>query len=76
MNIENYIMDNGCFPYGYPSSENIKYLNPDEVFVFGSNLDGRHGKGAAKQALCLFKNFPQFVVIHTVKCFGIVNKAK
>ena len=23
-----------------------------------------------------FKNFPQFVVIHTVKDFGIVNKAK
>ena len=25
---------------------------------------------------CLFKNFPQFVVIHTVKGFGIVNKAE
>ena len=24
----------------------------------------------------LFKNFPQFVVIHTVKCFGVVNKAE
>ena len=24
----------------------------------------------------LFKNFPQFIVIHTVKSFGIVNKAK
>ena len=24
----------------------------------------------------LFKNFPQFVVIHTVKSFGIVNKAE
>ena len=24
----------------------------------------------------LFKNFLQFVVIHTVKCFGIVNKAE
>ena len=24
---------------------------------------------------CLLKNFPQFVVIHTVKGFGIVNKA-
>ena len=22
-----------------------------------------------------FQNFPQFIVIHTVKCFGIVNKA-
>ena len=24
----------------------------------------------------LFNKFPLFVVIHTVKCFGIVNKAK
>ena len=24
---------------------------------------------------CLLKNFPQFVVIHTVKGFGIVDKA-
>ena len=24
----------------------------------------------------LLKNFPQFAVIHTVKCFGIINKAK
>ena len=24
----------------------------------------------------LFKNFPQFVLIHTVKGFGIVNKAE
>ena len=24
----------------------------------------------------LFQNFPQFIVIHTVKDFGIVNKAK
>ena len=24
----------------------------------------------------LFKNFPQFVVLCTVKCFGVVNKAE
>ena len=24
----------------------------------------------------LFKNFPQFVVIHTVKDFGVINKAE
>ena len=24
----------------------------------------------------LFKNFPQFVVIYTDKCFGIINKAE
>ena len=24
----------------------------------------------------LFKNFPQFIVIHTVKCFSVVNEAE
>ena len=24
----------------------------------------------------LFKSFPEFVVVHTIKCFGIVNKAE
>lgn len=31
--------------------EEIKNLKTNEVFVFGSNLSGRHGKGAAKTAL-------------------------
>ena len=25
---------------------------------------------------CLFQNFPEFVVVHTVKGFGVVNKAE
>lgn len=29
-------------------------LEPDEIFVFGSNLAGRHGAGAAKQAAVQF----------------------
>jgi hypothetical protein len=29
----------------------IKKLGPNEIFVFGSNESGRHGKGAAKTAL-------------------------
>ena len=24
----------------------------------------------------LFQNFPQFIVIHIVKCFGVLNKAE
>jgi hypothetical protein len=31
--------------------EIIKTISENEVFVFGSNLSGRHGKGAAKTAL-------------------------
>jgi hypothetical protein len=31
--------------------ELITKLKPNEIFVFGSNLSGRHGKGAAKTAM-------------------------
>ena len=31
--------------------ENINKLEENQIFVFGSNLSGRHGKGAAKTAL-------------------------
>lgn len=31
--------------------ENINKLLDNQIFVFGSNLSGRHGKGAAKTAL-------------------------
>lgn len=33
------------------TSESIVSLADNEIFVFGSNLSGRHGKGAAKTAL-------------------------
>lgn len=33
------------------SNKNITHLKENEVFVFGSNLSGIHGSGAAKQAL-------------------------
>ena len=29
----------------------ITKLKDNEIFIFGSNLSGRHGKGAAKTAL-------------------------
>lgn len=34
--------------------DNIKELAPDEIFVFGSNLTGHHGGGAARVALDRF----------------------
>lgn len=33
------------------SPDDITQLGTNEIFVFGSNLAGRHGKGAAKTAL-------------------------
>ena len=34
--------------------DNIKYLKENEIFVFGSNLDGMHGGGAARVAHMIF----------------------
>lgn len=39
--------------YGYTPGH-INSLLPDEVFVFGSNLDGYHGGGAARLAMDKF----------------------
>lgn len=36
---------------GRITPENITKLGDNEIFVFGSNESGRHGKGAAKTAL-------------------------
>jgi hypothetical protein len=33
------------------TEDEITELKTNEIFVFGSNLSGRHGKGAAKKAL-------------------------
>ncbi len=36
------------------SNEKITHLEPNEIFVFGSNLQGYHGAGAARMALDKF----------------------
>lgn len=36
------------------SNDNITHLEPNEIFVFGSNLQGYHGAGAARMALDKF----------------------
>ena len=47
---------------------------PDEVSNEVCDIVQETGKVAWYSHL--FKNFPQFAVIHTVKGFGIVNKAQ
>jgi len=37
-------------PLNRITSEDVKSLEPNEIFVFGSNRAGRHGAGAAKTA--------------------------
>lgn len=52
---------------------NITRLKPNEVFVFGSNLSGRHGKGAAKTALAWGARWGQASGIQG-KTYGIPTK--
>lgn len=46
---ENYFTD-----YERIAPEFIQYLNPNEIFVFGSNLHGTHNGGAAQHAVVNF----------------------
>lgn len=39
---------------GRITSDKILSLNENEIFIFGSNLSGHHGRGAAKTALNKF----------------------
>jgi hypothetical protein len=55
------------------ASDNITKLNPNEIFVFGSNLSGRHGKGAAKQALTWGAKWGQGVGLQG-RTYGIPSK--
>ncbi|RTY85498.1 A1S_2505 family phage non-structural protein [Flavobacterium sp. RSP15] len=53
--------------------EIIKAISEKEVFVFGSNLSGRHGKGAAKTALGWGAKYGQASGIQG-KTYGIPTK--
>jgi O-acetyl-ADP-ribose deacetylase (regulator of RNase III) len=50
------------------SQENITRLNKNEIFVYGSNLSGRHGKGAALVAYKKFGATPG-------RCHGMDNNS-
>ncbi len=55
------------------TSEYITNLEDNQVFVFGSNLSGRHGKGAAKQALTWGAKWGQAAGLQS-KTYGIPTK--
>ena len=62
--------------YSFPKLEPVYYS------MFGSNccflicIQISQEAGQVVWYSHLFSNFPQFVVIHTVKGFGVVNKAE
>ena len=66
----------------YSVTYSFHNLEPVCCFMFGSNDCFLTWTQISQQAgnvvwyFHLFKNFPQFIVIHTVKGFGVVNKAE
>jgi len=54
--------------------ENITRLQPGEVFVFGSNLSGRHGKGAALVAAKKFGALRGQAWGPMGRCYAIATK--
>ena len=55
-------------------TEDIKELNLGEIFVFGSDLAGRHGAGAAWQARNTFRAVCGVGVGFTGSCYAIPTK--
>ena len=61
--------------YSFPSLEPVHCSMSGSYCCFLTHIYISQEKGKVAWYSHLFKNFPQFVVIRTVKVFGIVNKA-
>ena len=62
--------------YSFPNLEPICCSMSSSNCVFLTCIQVYQEAGQVVWYSHLFQNFPQFIVIHTVKCFGIVNKAE
>lgn len=54
--------------------ENIEVMEPNQIFVFGSNTAGRHGKGAARHAMIHFGAKYGTGLGRTGQCYAIPTK--
>ena len=61
--------------YSFPNLERVRSRSSSGC-CFMSCIQVSQGSGKVVWYSHLFKNFPQFIVIHKVKGFGIVNKAE
>ena len=62
--------------YSFPYLEPVRCSMSSSNCCFQTCIQISHEAGQVVWYSHLFKNFPQFVVIHTVKGIGIVNKAE
>ena len=62
--------------YSFPYLEPVCCSMPNSKCCFLTCIQISQKAGQVVWYSYLFKNFPQFLVIHTVKSFGVVNKAE
>ena len=62
--------------YSFPNLEPVYCSMPGSNCCFLNCIQISQEAGQVVWYFHLFKNFPQFVMIHTVKDFGVVNKAE
>ena len=62
--------------YSFPNLEPVHCSMSDSDSCFLTCIQISQEAGKVVWYFHLLKNFPQFVVIHTVSGFGVVNKAK
>lgn len=55
--------------------DNITKLEPGEIFVFGSNIQGVHGAGAAKTARRMFGAKPGVGIGFSGQCYAIPTRS-
>ena len=62
--------------YAFPNLETVHCSMSGSNFYLLNSIHISQEMGKVVWCSHLSKNFPQFVVIHTVKGFGLVNKAE
>ena len=62
--------------YSFPNLEPVCYSMSSSNYCFLTGKQISQEAGKVVWYSHLLKNFPQFIVIHTVKDFGIVNEAE
>ena len=65
-----------AFTYSFPNLEPVCCSMSSSNCCFLTYIQISQEAGQVVWYSHLFQNFPQFVVIHTVKDFGVVNKAE
>ena len=70
------LLSHTALTYSFPNLEPVCFSMSSSNCCFLTCIQISQEEGQVVWYSHLLKNFPQFVVIHTVKSFGIINKAE